>query len=47
MGAPALGGSGAAIGTFVNRIVEFTILVILLYKKKYDFSINLFHNFKM
>ncbi len=34
-GAPALGVKGAAIATLVARIVEFTVLVLIIYARKY------------
>lgn len=44
---PQLGGVGAAIGTFINRIVEMTLLVLIVLIKKEKFNKNLFHSFKI
>ena len=46
-GAPNLGASGAAIGTMVNRIVEAVLLVGIVIIKKYPFSQNFLHSFKI
>ena len=44
---PQLGGVGAAIGTFINRIVEMTLLVLIVLIKNEKFNKNLFHSFKI
>ena len=47
LGFPTLGASGAAIGTLINRLVEMILLVIVVIVKKYPFSQNFIHSFKI
>ena len=47
LGFPTLGASGAAIGTLINRLVEMILLVIIVIVKKYPFSQNFIHSFKI
>lgn len=46
-GVPALGAIGAAIGTAVERYLEFGVLLIICVVKKYDFCSNFFKTFKI
>lgn len=47
MGFPRLEVQGAAIATFIARIVEFSILIIIAYKYKLVFTQGIFHKFEI
>lgn len=47
LGFPALGVKGAAYATLISRAVEMSILLVIMFVKRYSFTKNLFSHFRI